>query len=673
MLGIAIGLYWHLRPTPADIISTSLSNSFFTYEEPTQYNQQLTIAAANYLFTVQPLNAQAASKTAEGNIIKYIEAYANTDVVQTRYTNKLKEDIILKQPGHPDRFEYQINLSKYDFAINSNGDIVFYVKGKRGDTLSRLFTIPAPFMIDATGTKSKTSNVKVTLTDRGILTIEPNKDWLQKATYPVTLDPTIEINILNVYSHPQQGEDWTVNFTTQGQADLKIIPNDQATIDDDEFTSLSCDGQTLQPQILAGDVIFYPNWQCLPRQSGAEAGEGIGQVIHKTLTAGKHTLRFEFGPAQGEAGVQTAFAYNDATASTSPGTAATDSSVGTANWNDPTYALTHNSQYAYATLGAWEISYYLEVTNFGFDIPPSATINGIMVEVEKYEGGLGYIYDNMVSIVKGGVTQGGGSADPNEWPSSPAYRNYGTPTNLWGQSWTACDINSPGFGFGISAEETSGQLSYAYIDHIRMKVFYTPSGGSCSTASTSPGTVTSVLFGGPAWDTPSNAVSNNTTYTWSYVYNSGSSDYLEATNFDFSSIPDNATINGIVVEVKRYGEVGVITDSDIRLIRGGTIQGDNKADIGTWPTSDPGTYKNYGGPSDLWGLTNWTAAQVKSSDFGVAFAAFNSDSDFYYYAYVDHIRMRVFYTPTGGGGETTATTTVILKPGTIFKRGVILK
>lgn len=104
-----------------------------------------------------------------------------------------------------------------------------------------------------------------------------------------------ELTILNVHSHPAQGENWEVEFTTRGMADLKIIPADQATIDDDEFKGLFCDDEERFPQILQGDVIYYPNWQC----------SGIGEVVHYTLTAGNHKLRFEFND-------QIVYAYNDA-------------------------------------------------------------------------------------------------------------------------------------------------------------------------------------------------------------------------------------------------------------------------------------------------------------------------------------------------------------------------
>jgi hypothetical protein len=184
---------------------------------------------------------------------------------------------------------------QYHFLVikNKYGNLDFYLKGKRGDKLSRVATIPAPFMIDANDQRSLTSDVFVELSDDGILTITPNKEWLDSAAYPVVLDPTVEITVLNTYSHPRQGENWVVNFNTKGTSDLKIIPEDQATIDDDEFVSLLCDGEVRTPQMLENDVIYYPNWECL----------GMASVIHYTLKAGKHTLRFEFGD-------QVDYAYN---------------------------------------------------------------------------------------------------------------------------------------------------------------------------------------------------------------------------------------------------------------------------------------------------------------------------------------------------------------------------
>jgi len=91
--------------------------------------------------------------------------------------------------------------------------------------------------------------------------------------------------IINLHSHPQQGENWMISFQTEGTADLRIIPQDQATIDDDEFIALYCGNKQITPQILENDVIYYKNWSC-PEKA---------QIIHYTKKAGRHTLKFQFG------------------------------------------------------------------------------------------------------------------------------------------------------------------------------------------------------------------------------------------------------------------------------------------------------------------------------------------------------------------------------------------
>ncbi len=261
---------------------------------PKTYNEMLKLNAFGNVLNITPINAQVVKVTKpESNIFKYIDAYQNTDIVQTLSKTKLKEDIVLKKPGHPMVFKYRINTDEYDFKKDSQGNINFYLKGHKGEELYRIFTIPAPYMIDVNNKKSSTADVETSLSEDGILTLKINTNWLKQAAYPIILDPTIEINILNVHSSPVKGEDWEVRFTTKGRADLRIIPNNEDTVRDDEFTGLYCGNQKTEPRILQGDVIYYPDWQC----------NEIAKVIHYTLKTGHHTLRFEFGE-------ETAYAHN---------------------------------------------------------------------------------------------------------------------------------------------------------------------------------------------------------------------------------------------------------------------------------------------------------------------------------------------------------------------------
>jgi len=148
-------------------------------------------------------------------------------------------------------------------------------------------------MVDAKGERSEA--VEIEIVDNKISVIA-NKEWLNDSgrAYPVTIDPSFMITILNVHSHPQAGDYWKVSFNTIGTADLTITPADEQSIDDLDFISLTCDGEERSPEIKENNVIFFPNWSC----------EGTGEVIHIVNVAAPHILEFQFGD-------QIAFAYND--------------------------------------------------------------------------------------------------------------------------------------------------------------------------------------------------------------------------------------------------------------------------------------------------------------------------------------------------------------------------
>lgn len=119
---------------------------------------------------------------------------------------------------------------------------------------------------------------------------------------------------------------------------------------------------------------------------------------------------------------------------------------------------------------------YHRSTNFGFAIPSGATIDGIVVEIEKSQQfGSGNAQDEDVYIVKGGSPVGDDNAAAGNWPSSDAYTTYGGASDLWGTTWSDTDINASTFGVQIRALATG--FVDARIDHVRITVYYTEGGG----------------------------------------------------------------------------------------------------------------------------------------------------------------------------------------------------
>ena len=128
---------------------------------------------------------------------------------------------------------------------------------------------------------------------------------------------------------------------------------------------------------------------------------------------------------------------------------------------------------------------------------------------------------------------------------------------------------------------------------------------------------------------------------------SGDTYYLKATGFNFS-IPSYASICGITVQIEHRATgllfTAAVRDKEVKLIKNGTITGNNKASATNWGTSD--SYATYGGSSDLWGTT-LTPADVNASNFGIAISAsIIALVVALPTAEIDHIQMSIDYNPT---------------------------
>lgn len=155
---------------------------------------------------------------------------------------------------------------------------------------------------------------------------------------------------------------------------------------------------------------------------------------------------------------------------------------GTVHWISPTNIYTSNNIYSSVDLdGVWDeedggVSHYLRATTFGFNIPAGATIDGIYVEYEK-KCSNGFVEDDHVYIVSGGSEQGTNKARIEYWSTTESYVPYGGATDKWGLSWVYGDINSSSFGVSINCRNSEFEGDdTAYVDHVRITVYYTPTG-----------------------------------------------------------------------------------------------------------------------------------------------------------------------------------------------------
>lgn len=160
-----------------------------------------------------------------------------------------------------------------------------------------------------------------------------------------------------------------------------------------------------------------------------------------------------------------------------------------------------------------------------------------------------------------------------------------------------------------------------------------------------PGTVTTEVgpSGDNGWTNPGNISADDGTEAriTAATYDAGDHSYrLKAQNFGFS-VPSDATIDGITVEIDRRDFAGDAQDQEVRLFdASGTLAGDDKQTATSWPATL--AVATYGGASDTWTISP-TPAMVNDADFGVALIvlANSANTDIA----VDFIRVTVHYTP----------------------------
>jgi len=158
------------------------------------------------------------------------------------------------------------------------------------------------------------------------------------------------------------------------------------------------------------------------------------------------------------------------------------------------------------TYDAPDISQLLYAYNFGFTVPADATIDGIVVEVNRRSMIAGSGKDFRVQLGKG--VGGAGLVGSNKadtatiWPSTLTVATYGGPTDLWGTTWTPAEVNDSStdarFTVSLSCRADIQNADVA-VDFIRVTVYY-------STAPTGPqvfvGEVPATMYAGASPATP---------------------------------------------------------------------------------------------------------------------------------------------------------------------------
>ncbi len=165
------------------------------------------------------------------------------------------------------------------------------------------------------------------------------------------------------------------------------------------------------------------------------------------------------------------------------GAGTNDAGVGDTAWNNPERIMADDDSHANGNNAAKNAQMnYLVASDFGFAIPSTATIQGIEARFQAKDGRnangtfIQVATRTHALIGKDSTTlsldleTGSGAVT-----ATPTDFDYGGPTELWGLSWTAAEINAPTFRALISMNASSYLSLVAgqpQVDAVWMKVYY---------------------------------------------------------------------------------------------------------------------------------------------------------------------------------------------------------
>ena len=144
------------------------------------------------------------------------------------------------------------------------------------------------------------------------------------------------------------------------------------------------------------------------------------------------------------------------------------------NWNRTNDVDALDSQEAQCQPRNARLCCPLSITNLKLGVPATAVIAGVRVRVWRRatEAGSRGIADGTARLIVGGAQSGEDKADTaTKWPIAVTEKVYGGPTDLWGQSLTAAQVNATGFGFALSTNFVGNDGAEGRVDYVQIEVF----------------------------------------------------------------------------------------------------------------------------------------------------------------------------------------------------------
>ena len=131
---------------------------------------------------------QAADLSRLCSTLCYTEILPGVSYLYRNIGYNVKESILIEEPRDQYRFSFAVQTQGLTVQTMEDGSLIFFDDSGKG-----VFTIPAPYLVDAADEYSDKAWYEISKFEGGIiLTVEADSDWINDPArvFPVTLDPT---------------------------------------------------------------------------------------------------------------------------------------------------------------------------------------------------------------------------------------------------------------------------------------------------------------------------------------------------------------------------------------------------------------------------------------------------------------------------------------------------
>lgn len=162
------------------------------------------------------------------------------------------------------------------------------------------------------------------------------------------------------------------------------------------------------------------------------------------------------------------------------GSASNVTVAGGISWSSLTNHTANDNAYTTTSadlLTSLSVTNKLYLTNFGFNLPSYATVEGITITMVRRNAQSNKLRDNTAYLVINGTELGPNRASGTVWGSSEQTIVYGGATDLWGfgTSLTHTVVNNSNFGFSLQVRRTTSTGTPSQrpeIDLVQMSITY---------------------------------------------------------------------------------------------------------------------------------------------------------------------------------------------------------